>query len=108
MQYRHSLGRVRAGPVRRDVIQLSAIMCVPPGTSFYPAGYEERQMAVTPEHDATIIAEDHIDYQLRFADRALRNAQDLVRFLDQKAGLTITAVSILTAALARLCTFPTE
>ncbi len=40
--------------------------------------------------------------QLRFAEVALRNNQDLVRFIDQKASLTITAVGVLTAALGTL------
>ncbi len=42
------------------------------------------------------------ELQFDFAIHGLENAQSLIRFLDQKAGLVITAVSILTAAIGAL------
>ena len=41
-------------------------------------------------------------FQIEFAELAFRNNQDLVRFIDQKASLMITAVGVLTAAIGTL------
>lgn len=42
------------------------------------------------------------ELQLKFAEVAFKNSQELVRFIDQKASLMITAVGVLTTALGAL------
>lgn len=54
------------------------------------------------ESEGAVSLEKQRELQFNFAMQGLQNSQDLVRFLDQKAGLVITAVSILTAAIGAL------
>jgi len=54
------------------------------------------------EPEGAVSIEKQRELQFHFAMHGLQNSQDLVRFLDQKAGLVITAVSILTAAIGAL------
>ena len=52
------------------------------------------------EHD--LRSYDLIKYRLDFAQRCFTNNQDLVRFLDQKTGLILSAVGLLTTAQGAL------
>jgi len=53
-------------------------------------------------HDHTLPAEALVEFQLEFARHCLDNTQELIRFMDQKAGYLLTAVGVLTAAVGTL------
>ena len=48
--------------------------------------------------------ESPIKHQLEFAERCFTNAQELIRFIDQKTGYLLAAVGILTAIMGVLVT----
>ncbi len=53
-------------------------------------------------HDHSLPAEALVEFQLEFAQHCLDNTQELIRFMDQKAGYLLTAVGVLTAAVGTL------
>jgi len=59
-------------------------------------------MAIQEVQEKEFSAETLIKLRLDFAQRCLINAQELSRFMDQKAGFLLAAVGILTAALGTL------
>jgi hypothetical protein len=61
-------------------------------------------MANLEIHDKEFSAETLAKFRLEFAQRCFINIQELIRFMDQKAGFLLAAVGILTAALGTLVT----
>lgn len=62
--------------------------------------FAETGRSLMQEHD--LRPYDLIKYRFDFAQRCFTNSQDLVRFLDQKTGLILSAVGLLTTAQAAL------
>lgn len=65
-----------------------------------PAAFAEASQGRMREHD--LRPYDLIKYRFDFAQRCFTNSQELVRFLDQKTGLILSAVGLLTTAQAAL------
>lgn len=62
--------------------------------------FAETGQGLMREHD--LRPYDLIKYRFDFAQRCFTNSQDLVRFLDQKTGLILSAVGLLTTAQGAL------
>ncbi len=59
---------------------------------------EQTSIESTIEQERELLPRDLIRLRLDFALRSMLHIQDLVRFMDQKSGLVLTAVGILTTA----------
>ena len=54
--------------------------------------------------DKTKELSPEVEMRLDYADKCFQNMQELIRFMDQKAGFVLAAVGILSAALGSLTT----